>query len=362
MARACATIDPIALAHNLARVRELAPQSQIFAAVKADGYGHGATTVAHALDADGLVVSSLDEALRLRFAGIQVPIATLSQPLDNSVLGEAAAHGIQPVVYDTVQVEAVEQYVGPAVDIWLKIDSGMHRLGVAPEQVSALADRLLQVSAVASVSYITHLACADDPASAMTEQQIACFQSAVGQCSGAQSIANSAAVLTRPQAHADCVRPGIMLYGSSPLIDQSAEALDLRAVMELTAPVISRHRVAAGESIGYGACFTADRDLEIAVVGIGYGDGYPRHAPTGTPVVVGGRRCRLVGRVSMDMITVDVSDTPEVVVGDRATLWGSALAADEVAEAAGTIAYELFCRLTPRVVFQTVSPTTGQST
>lgn len=351
MTRARAVIDTAALRHNLRRVRELAPESRVFAAVKADGYGHGAATVARALAADGFAVSSLDEALRLRFSGVEAPIMTLSQPLDDTVLAEAAARNIQPVVYDSHQVAAVENYAGPPVSVWLKIDSGMHRLGVGVDEADALADRLSRAEGVNGIGYLTHLACADDPGDPMTDRQIACFASALENRTGVRSTANSAAILTRSDTHADVVRPGIMLYGSSPVTNRTAASYDLRAAMELTAPIISRHRVAAGEPVGYGARFVAERDTEIAVIGVGYGDGYPRHAPSGTPVMIHGCRCPLAGRVSMDMITVDVSDVPQAKVGEVATLWGPDLPADEVADAAGTIAYELFCRLTPRVRF-----------
>ncbi|WP_111746323.1 alanine racemase [Salinisphaera orenii] len=350
-ARARAVVDTAALDHNLRRVRELAPTSRVFAAVKADGYGHGSVAVATALAADGFAVASLDEALRLRLAGITEPIITLSQPLDAAVLAEASAQNIQPVAYGPCQVEALAQYSGTPLAAWLKIDSGMHRLGVAADEAGALADRLATAPGVEDLGFLTHLACADDPGDPMSDRQLTCFSDAVGQRAGQRSIANSAAVLTRPSAHADVVRPGIMLYGSSPLNDHSAAELGLRGVMQLTAPIINRHRVAAGEPIGYGAQFVAERDTEIAVVGIGYGDGYPRHAPSGTPVMVGGHRCPLAGRVSMDMITVDVTDAPTAEIGDVATLWGPDLPADEIATAAGTIAYELFCRLTPRVEF-----------
>ncbi len=354
MTRARALINTGALDHNLRRVRQLAPNSRVYAAVKADGYGHGASTVAHALAADGFAVSSLEEALQLRFAGVQVPIMTLSQPLDTAWLVEAAARNIQPVVYDVEQAAIMESYTGPALQIWLKIDSGMHRLGVKPSEAGGVADRLANAPAVAWLGYLTHLACADDRSNVMTDRQIRCFAYALDARQGVRSIANSAAVLTRPDSHAEVVRPGIMLYGSSPLVDCTAADLDLWPAMEFTAPIISRHTVEAGEPVGYGASYIAERDTEIAVVGVGYGDGYPRHAPSGTPVLVDGQRCHLAGRVSMDMITVDVSAAVKASVGDRVTLWGSGLPADEVATAAGTIAYELFCRLTPRVSFEAI--------
>ncbi|MES1955209.1 alanine racemase [Salinisphaera hydrothermalis] len=353
--RALATIDRSALAHNLGRVHELAPGREVYAAIKADGYGHGAATVARALhDADGFAVSSLDEAMQLRWSGITQPIMTLSQPLDAAACALAAEHDIRPVIFDRTHLAVLADYVGPELSVWIKLDSGMHRLGFAADEAAEIESQLQTLRHVSRVGWLTHLGCADDPASAMTKRQLAAFDAGTAGVDGQRSIANSAGVLAWPAAHADVVRPGIMLYGSSPMTDATAADYDLRPAMHLTAPIISRRRVAAGEPIGYGATWCAPEDMEVGVVGIGYGDGYPRHAPSGTPVLVRGERAALVGRVSMDMITVDLRAVPEAVVGERVTLWGPGLAADEVAEAAGTIAYELFCRLTGRVSVEIV--------
>ncbi|AWN17661.1 alanine racemase [Salinisphaera sp. LB1] len=353
--RALATIDRAALAHNLERVRALAPGCEVYAAVKADGYGHGAATVANALAAaDGFAVSSLDEAMQLRWSGITQPIMTLSQPLDVDACALAAAHDVRPVVFDRTHLAALADYVGPVLSVWIKLDSGMHRLGFAPGEAAAVAAHLREMRHVHCVGWLTHLGCADDPSNPMTERQLAAFARGTAEHDGQRSIANSAGVLAWPAAHADVVRPGIMLYGSSPMVDATAADHDLRPAMHLTAPIISRRRVVAGEPIGYGATWRAPEDMDVGVIGIGYGDGYPRHAPSGTPVLVRGVRAALVGRVSMDMITVDLRAVPEAGVGDRVTLWGPGLPADEVAAAAGTIAYELFCRLTARVSVEIV--------
>lgn len=355
MTRARVVIDSGALAHNLARVRACAPGRRVYAAVKADGYGHGATTVAAALaDADGLAVSSVDEALQLRWAGVTRPILMLSQPLDATVCVQAGEHALESVLFHESQLPALEDYIGPTLTVWVKLDSGMHRLGFAPERAAEIEQRVAAMSRVRIAGWMTHLACADDIEDGYTRTQIDCFERATRGRPGERSIANSAGVLAWPDAHADMVRPGIMLYGSSPLHHRSADALDLRAVMHLTAPLISRARIAAGEPIGYGATWRTPEAMDIGVIGIGYGDGYPRHAPSGTPVLIDGRRVALVGRVSMDMITVDLRNAPGAAVGDRATLWGPDLSADEVAQAAGTISYELFCRLTPRVRFEVI--------
>lgn len=355
MTRALATIDRAAFAHNLERARSLAPGRTIYAAIKADGYGHGAVTAALALaDADGLAVSSLDEALQLRWAGVDKPIMTLSQPLDADVGALMAEHNITPVIFDPSQLAALEQQPGLRLRVWVKLDSGMHRLGFMPHQIDAVQARLARLENIEPIGWITHLGCADDVEHPLTKQQLAAFEQATAGRDGQRSIANSAAVLAWPAAHADMVRPGIMLYGSSPMLDRSAADQDLKPAMHLSAPLISRRSLAAGEPIGYGASWYTPEAMEIGVIGIGYGDGYPRHAPSGTPVLLDGRLVPLVGRVSMDMITVDLRNVPDAAVGDRATLWGPGLPADDVASAAGTIAYELFCRLTPRVRFETV--------
>lgn len=353
--RAAAVIDTAALAHNLARVRELAPGTRVYAAIKADGYGHGAIRVARALaDADGFAVSSLDEAMQLRWSGVQKPLMMLSQILDDEVLESAADHGCEAVLFHDDQLSALALHHGAPLRVWIKLDSGMHRLGFAVDRAGEIAEALALLPRVELAGWLTHLACADDVNDAMTPRQIECFQRATRAQPGAHSIANSAGVIAWPASHADVVRPGIMLYGSSPMFVRSAASLGLRPAMQLTAPLISRARISAGEPIGYGATWRTPEAMDIGVVGIGYGDGYPRHAPSGTPVLLHGQRVPLVGRVSMDMITVDLRGVPGTQIGDRVTLWGDGLPADEVAAAAGTIAYELFCQLTPRVVFEYV--------
>lgn len=353
--RALATIDRAALAHNLDRVRALAPGREVYAAIKADGYGHGAATVANALaGADGFAVSSLDEALQLRWAGITRPIVTLSQPLDAETCAAAAEHCIRPVVFDRRHLDVLDDYAGPDLSVWIKLDSGMHRLGFPADEAAAIDACLAGQARVERHGWLTHLGCADDPESPLTEQQLAAFATGTSALGGRRSVANSAGVLAWPASHADVVRPGIMLYGGSPMTQATAADYDLRPAMHLTAPIISRRRVAAGEPIGYGATWRAPEDMDVGVIGIGYGDGYPRHAPSGTPVLVRGRRAGLVGRVSMDVLTVDLRAVPDADVGERVTLWGPGLAVDEIADAAGTIAYELFCRLTPRVRFKIV--------
>lgn len=349
--RARATIDLAALRANLRVVRERAPGRSVCAAIKANGYGHGLLQTAAALEgADVLAVAQLEAALRLREAGEARPIMLLSDPLTDDAPSTCAAHGLEPVLFNKEQIEALAAS-GARVRVWIKLDTGMHRLGFPAADAAAVYERVAGIDGIEFAGWLTHLACADDPTDDATNRQLQCFREVTEGQPGARSIANSAGVCAWPESHADLVRPGIMLYGSSPLVDTSAAALGLTPVMTLRAPLISVGMVAAGERIGYGGTWTTPEAMPVGVVAIGYGDGYPRHVPSGTPVLINGQRVPLVGRVSMDLITVDLRGCPDAAVGDIATLWGEGLPADEIAAAAGTIAYELFCQLTDRVVF-----------
>lgn len=351
--RGQATVNLDAVRHNLQQVRLRAPNSRVYAAVKADAYGHGAVAIAAALcAADGLAVASLDEALVLREAGVRQPIALLSEPLDTAAIGECVGHGFEPVIFESGQLERLRTPLTAALPIWVKLDTGMHRLGFPPQQAARIHAEVERLPHVRLAGWMTHLACADDVDVPATAAQLRRFESALEGLPGARSIANSAGICVWPASHRDMVRPGIMLYGASPLLNRSAAELDLRPAMTLRAPLISRSRVAAGEPVGYGATWRAQEELPLGVIAIGYGDGYPRHAPSGTPVLLGGMRVPMVGRVSMDMITVDLRNAPNAQIGDQAVLWGEGLPADEIARQAGTIAYELFCRLSQRVRFQ----------
>lgn len=353
-------IDRGALQHNLQRVRDLMPGSRVLAMVKADAYGHGALLVAESLAADGFGVAFLEEALALRAAGIRQPVTLLEGVFSSKEMAEVVRHQFTLVVHQDLQLRLLEAVpAATPVDVWLKIDTGMHRLGFAPEQVTDAYRRLQALPGVRSVGLITHFASADEPGSAQTLHQLETFR-ALQQSLQAEtgnpvpdSLANSAAILAWPQAQGSWVRPGIMLYGCSPFADRSAESLGLRPVMTLRSRLIAVRELRAGEPVGYGASWVAQQDTRIGVVAVGYGDGYPRHAVSGTPVLVNGVRVPLVGRVSMDMITVDLGSLP-AEVGDPCVLWGEGLSADEVAACAGTISYELFCRLTARVERETV--------
>jgi alanine racemase len=324
------------------------------AAVKANGYGHGALEVARALDGiDALAVATLTEALDLRQAGLQRPIVLLGGVLDVEELDQVAEHNLQLVVHDFRQLNLIERNTGAhALALWIKLDTGMHRLGFALDAVAEINRKLAALPRLRLQGWMTHFASADETANPATEHQIKAFQRALDGISGARSLANSAGIVAWPQSHADWVRPGIMLYGASPLVGRSAGELDLRPVMTLRTRVLSIRELPAGEPVGYGGTWMTPERMRIGVLAIGYGDGYPRCLPSGTPVLINGQRAALAGRVSMDLITVDLRGCDTVREGDEATLWGEGLPAEEIASQAGTIAYELFCGLSRRVEFE----------
>lgn len=348
-------ISLAALHHNLRRVRAAAPAARVLAMVKADAYGHGARLVADALaEADGFGVALVEEGLELRAAGVRRPITVLEGVFSDREMTEAVHHHLDIVVHKELQLGYLERcrLTGP-VNVWLKLDTGMHRLGFAPEEAEAAFRRIRAATVTGRIGLVTHFACADEPDSPLTDLQIRRFRAvqallAPGGEPLLTSLCNSAGILAWPAAHGDWVRPGIMLYGSSPFAGQSAEQLGLRPVMTLSSRLIAVRDVAAGEAVGYGAAWTAERDTRIGIVGIGYGDGYPRTARNGTPVLVNGQRVGLAGRVSMDMIAVDLGDLP-AAPGDPCILWGEGLSVDEVAASAGTLSYELLCKVTARV-------------
>lgn len=348
----CATIDARALAANLARVRALAPNSRIWAAIKADAYGHGALETARALHAaDGFALATLDEAQALRDAGITHPLILLEGTIDAPQARQAIALDCATVVHQAEQLAQLES-LGEAVRsqaLWLKIDTGMHRLGVAPHDVASYWCRLSAISDQ-PVGLLSHFASADEADPAATEAQLAIFEQCERQVGAAPaSLANSAGILAWPNSHRDWVRPGIMLYGASPGFGKTGVELGLQPAMTLTAPVIAVRDIAVGERVGYGGRWRAERPSRIATLAIGYGDGYPRHAPDGTPVWLAGQRVALVGKVSMDMLTIDVTDLPDVHIGQSAQLWGDQLNVDEVARHIGTVGYELLTRVSSRV-------------
>lgn len=349
-----ATVDTLALAHNLQRVRQAAPGARVWAVIKANAYGHGLLHAASGLSAaDGFAILDLADALRLREAGWNKPVLLLEGVFAASDYRLCAELRLTPVVHDERQIEwlagcALQQ----PLSVYLKINTGMNRLGLAPAAVESALSRLRALPQVSDVTLMTHFACADEAEG--TEGQLALFDRLAAGLDLPACLANSAAILSAPRTHADWVRPGIMLYGASPFANRSAAELDLKPVMTLSSELIGVQSLQAGDVVGYGARFVADRAMRVGIVACGYADGYPRHAPTGTPVVVGGRRTRLVGRVSMDMVAVDLEPVPDAQPGTPVELWGAQLPVDEVAHAAGTIAYELLAAMALRVPVHTV--------
>ncbi len=347
-----ARINLVALRSNLNRVREVAPGCKVMAIVKANAYGHGALHVAKALfEADSFGVASIEEALALRQSGITHPIVLLEGFFDADELPIIARERFEIVIHHISQLEIFEAAtLDSPVTVWLKIDSGMHRLGFSPELFQTVWKRLLQCKNVnKNIRLMTHLACADDQADIATTQQVKLFHLTSKNIKAEKSIANSAGIMGWPSTHMDWVRPGIMLYGASPLMDKNADQLNLKPVMNLCSRLIAVNQYKKGDCVGYGGAWSCPEDMQIGVVAIGYGDGYPRHAASGTPVLVNGCRATLVGRVSMDMVTIDLRSIKNAKVGDPVVLWGDGLSVDEVARCAETISYELLCGVAPRV-------------
>lgn len=355
--RVTATVDLAAIRHNLKVVRKTAPRSKVMAAVKADAYGHGAVEVARALEAgqvDALAVACMEEAMQLREAHLlTTPIALLEGVISIEEAALAVYERLQVVVHDHWQIALLEQLPASAeVQVWFKLDSGMHRLGFPLADVPRLVETLKRHPGWKLQGWITHLACADELDSEATPRQIGAYESALLGVAGPRSIANSAGLLAWPEARVDWVRPGLMLYGASPLPGKTGADLGLTPALRLESRLIAVREYAAGEPIGYGQTWRTPERMPIGVVAVGYADGVHRCLPSGTPVMVGGVRLPLVGRVSMDMITVDLRQAPQAKVGDPVLLWGGELPAEEIAGYAGTLAYELFCGLTQRVRFR----------
>jgi alanine racemase len=345
------SINLEALRHNYLLAKKRAGNARAFAVVKANAYGHGLDRTIRALGevADGFALLDLAEARNLRAAGLTQPIALLEGFFEPADLAEVIALGLIPTIHSEAQLTMLER-VAPAgpLDVLLKINSGMNRLGFTAGSFQAALARLRALPGVREITLMTHFARADDDTG--VGAQLACFNSLTAGLDLPVSLANSAALLRFPEAAGNIVRPGVMLYGGSPMPDMlSAEAIGLRPVMTLTSEIIGVQEIGAGERVGYGGTFEATGPTRVGVVACGYADGYPRHAPTGTPILAGGRRTRTLGRVSMDMLACDLTHLPDAGIGTPVTLWGEGLAADEVAAAAGTISYELFCALAARV-------------
>ncbi len=344
-----AQINLAALRGNLARVRARAPKTQVLAVVKANAYGHGLPGVLPALaDADGLALLELDAAIALRAAHYTRRILLLEGFFAADELPEFAARRLATVVHHAEQVTMLEHaHLERPLEVFLKVNTGMNRLGVRAADVPALVDRLTQCDSVAALRLMTHLARADEDDG--IKEQVAEFDAACKGLPYPRSLANSAGVVRFAEIGGDIVRPGIMLYGATPFPYDTAEMIGVQPVMTLRSALVAVQDLRPNDSVGYGGAYTASRAHRVGVVACGYADGYPRHAPNGTPVLVCGRKLRLAGRVSMDMITVDLTDVPEARVGSPVVLWGEGLPVDDVASAAATVGYELLCAVAPRV-------------
>ena len=352
-----AVIDLNAIQHNLSVVRRLAPNSKVMAVVKADAYGHGIVQVARVLsNADAVAVACLDEAIKLREAQVNNPIILLEGFFSDDELLQLLEFDLQTIVHQQRQIDAIQtldkkQYRDKKLKIWLKLDSGMNRLGFTAEEYLAAYSSLSNCELIDSINLMSHLACADDIRDSMNQAQIDVFNKVSKEIPGARSMANSAGVVAWPESHFDWVRPGIMLYGCSPMLGYQGDAHGLKPAMTLQSQLFAIRDLAPGDKVGYGSAWMADRNTRIGVIAIGYGDGYPRHAREGTPVLINGKKYPLVGKVSMDMLTVDLGSEEHFSIGDKAILWGDGLPVETIADFSDTIPYTLLCGVTSRVKF-----------
>ena len=350
---ATATIHLGALRRNLARARERAGGSRVMAVIKADGYGHGLERVARALAAaDAFGVAAIADGRRLRAAGHRQRIVVLSGPDSPGDLNELRRLNLDAVIHHPSQIEWLEADQGAPLHVWLKLDSGMHRLGFPASDAETLHARLSALPSVADdIILMTHFAASDEFENALTRQQIDAFESATRAIPGARSMSNSAGLLGWPAAHGDWLRVGGLLYGLSVVAGRSGADFGFEPAMTLSTRLIAINALQPGDRVGYAATWVASEAMRIGVAAIGYGDGYPRRAANGTPVLVGGRPAVLAGRVSMDLVTIDLRQVPDARVGDPVLLWGADLPAETIAEHADTIAYDLTCGMTRRVLF-----------
>lgn len=349
---AFAVLDLPAVQHNLSVVRRHAPKAKVMAVIKANGYGHGLSRMALALqEADGFAVARVYEGIRLRKAGLTHRIAVLEGFTYLEELKLLLQYQLDAVVHSHAQLDMFAAYPGRRqISVWLKLDTGMNRLGFKADEFAAVYQKLLGCRIIKQpINLMTHFANADNKQDGMTLRQIGLFNNTVAGVSGQRSIANSAGILGWPEALTDWVRPGVMLYGISPFPGMIGAEHDLKPIMSLHSRLIAVKKLVPGDTVGYGAGWVCGQSTTLGVVAIGYGDGYPRYARVGTPVLVNGERVPLIGRVSMDMVTVDLATQPNAKPGDPVTLWGDGLAVEEIAECADTIPYTLVCGITQRV-------------
>ena len=344
-----ARVSLSAIRHNYWCAKRAAARSKVFAVVKANAYGHGIQRVARALpQADGFATLELDGALALRERNVLAPILLLEGFFEPSELRVIASAGLSTVIHSEEQLRILEtEKPDRLVDVWLKINTGMNRLGFPPDQLRPVLERLKQSGTTRSITLMTHFANADG--SQGVGEALQRFDAATRGIALPKSMANTAAIFAHPDSHADVVRLGIGLYGATPYADRSAHTIGLKPVMTLTSKLIAIQEMKPGDAVGYGGEFKVTRPTRIGVVACGYADGYPRHAPSGTPILVAGARVKTAGRVSMDMLTVDLTPVPAATIGSPVVLWGEGMPVDEVAMASGTVGYELLCAVAPRV-------------
>ncbi len=358
---AYASIDLKALRHNFLQVKQYAPNSKLICVIKANAYGHGMLEVAKALqDADGFAVACVDEALLLRKENVTQPITVFQGFQDIAELQACSQYQLWPVVHHTKQLELLHQAeLAQPIDIWLKLSTGMNRLGFNPDDAHDVWRQLDSCSGVRNIRLMTHMARADEgilSEADFTEKQIQLFTASTSGIRAECSLANSATLIGWPAAHREWVRPGIMLYGASPFLPGASgfQSPDLQPVMQLNSRLIAINRRSKGDPIGYGSTWVCPENMPIGVVAIGYGDGYPRHIQAGTTLLIRGQSAKIVGRVSMDLLTVDLSGI-DAAVGDEVVLWGTGLPVDRIAQQAGTISYELLCGIFGRVRYKYIN-------
>ena len=347
-------IDIKALEHNFSRIKELVHNSKIMAIIKADAYGHGIVRVAKTLrDADAFGVACLEEAEQLRVASITTPIILLEGPYKPNDLSLIIKLNLEVVIHNEYQLELLEKSkIDGAIKVWLKIDTGMHRLGFSVDKTEEMLRRLMLCRNINSTPILmSHLATANEKNHALTYQQLETFREISKIVNIKKTIANSAAVINFPDVHFDWVRPGLMLYGVSPLINSCGHDHGLKSVMTLESEIISIQYLSKGEPVGYGATWRCPENMPVGIIAAGYGDGFPRHAKSGTPILVNNIRCPLIGRASMDMLTIDLRNQSNAKIGDRVVLWGGSLPIEEIATYAETIPYELLCGVHKRLQF-----------
>lgn len=352
MRSAYATVDLAAVTHNLARIRSLVPKAKVMAVIKANAYGHGLIRIARSLaEADAFAVARLDEGLALREAGIRQRIAVLQGFVTREELELHALHHLEPVVHSPRQIDLLEQARLPEpTGIWAKLDTGMHRLGLLPEEFAPCLRRLQSCASVRQpIPVMTHLANADVLQDTLTNRQLALFREVLQEVRAECSIANSAGLLAWENAHVEWVRPGIALYGISPFPYRTGSEDGLKPVMTFRTRLIAIKDLPAGAAVGYGGDWVCPHATRLGIAAVGYGDGYPRHAQPGTPILLRGQRVPLIGRVSMDMVTLDLTDCRQAEVGDEVVLWGEGLPVEEIARHTATIPYDLVCGITQRV-------------